>query len=128
MNTKEIIETYFHCINQEDWDTWLTLFDDQIVVDEALSGHLEGIQAMGDSVTGIQQLFSKFENHIQEIVVEGEQGMVVCRIEAVTLSGVAIKSVGANFYRIAKDKITYMASFHDRTPFTQAFSSQQSNG
>lgn len=127
MNTKEIIETYFSCINHQDWQTWLTLFDDQIVVDEALSGHMEGMQAMRDSVTGIQQLFSKFENHIQEIVVEGERGMVVCRIEAVTTGGAVIESVGANFYRIANEKITYMASFHDRTPFTQAFSSQQPN-
>lgn len=127
MNTREIIEKYFECINNQNWEEWLTLFDDNVVMDEALSGHMEGMQAMRDSAKGIQEQFSKFENHIQEIVVEGERGMVVCCIEAVTVGGAAIESVGANFYRIANGKITYMASFHDRTPFSQAFSSQQPN-
>ncbi|NCR74321.1 MAG: hypothetical protein GPI92_01445 [Microcystis aeruginosa K13-06] len=126
IKTRELIKQYFECINTQDWDTWVSLFDDNVVMDEALSGHMEGRQAMKDSAKGIQEQFSKFENHIQEIVVEDERGMVVCRIEAVTVGGAVIESVGANFYRIANGKITYMASFHDRTPFTQAFSSRQS--
>ena len=122
MNTRELIEKYFECINTQDWDTWLTLFDDKVVIDEALSGHMEGLESMRDSAQGIQEQFSKFENRIEEIVVEGNKGMVVCTIEAVTAGGVPIESTGANFYRIENGKIAYMSSFHDSVPFAKAFS------
>ena len=121
MTTKEIIEKYFECINSGDWETWMTLFNDHVVMDEALSGRMEGIQAMRDSVDGIQQQFQKFENHIQEIVVEGDKAMVICRIEAVTTGGTPLESTGANYYKIENGKIVYMASFHDREPFIKAF-------
>jgi ketosteroid isomerase-like protein len=125
MTTKKIIEKYFECINSGDLETWVTLFDDHVVVDEALSGHMEGIQAIKDSVDGIEKQFSRFENHIQEIVVEGNKGMVVCRIEAVTSAGVPLESTGANFYKVENGKIVYMSSFHDKEPFIKAFSASQ---
>lgn len=125
MNTRETVVKYFDSINSQDWETWLTLFDDNVVVDEALSGHMEGIQAIRDSVSGIQQGFRKFENHIQEIVVEGNKAMVVCHIEAVTASGIPLESTGANYYRVKNGKIVYMASFHDSEPFKKAFSASQ---
>jgi ketosteroid isomerase-like protein len=125
MNTREIIEKYFECINNQDWETWLTLFDDNVLMDEALSGHIEGMQAMRDSAKGIQQQFSRSENHIQEIVVEGNKGMVVCCIEAVTAGGASTESTGANFYRVENVKILYMSSFHNSAPFAKAFSGVQ---
>ena len=125
LTTKEVIEKYFECINSGNWETWLTLFDDHVVVDDALSGHMEGIQAMKDAADGIEKVFSKFENHIQEIVVEGNKGMVVCRIEAVTAGGVSLESTGANYYEIEGGKIVHMVSFHDKEPFIKAFSGSQ---
>ena len=122
LTTKEIIEKYFECINSRDWKTWVTLFDDNVVIDEAISGHMEGIQSVKESAEGIEKGFSTFKNHLEEIVVEGNKGMVVCRIEAVTVGGNSIDSTGANFYKIENGKIVYMASFHDRTPFVKAFS------
>jgi len=80
---------------------------------------------MRNSVIGIQQGFRKFENHIQEIVVEGEKAMVVCHIEAVTASGIQIESTGANYYHVKNGKIVYMARFHDPEPFKKAFSSSK---
>ena len=122
--TREVVEKYFAAINTRDWDTWLTLFDENVVVDEALSGHLEGLPAMKASADGIDQGFTKFENHIEELVVDGDRAMVVCRIEAVTAAGRSLESTGANFYRVNKDgKITYMSSFHDKEAFLKAFSS-----
>ena len=125
MTTREVIEKYFECINSGDWETWVTLFDDCVVMDEALTGHLEGIQAMKGSADDIKKEFSKFENHIKEIVVEGNKGMVVCRIEAVTTGGASLESTGANYYQIEDGKIVYIASFHDKGPFIKAFSDSQ---
>ena len=125
MTTKEIIEKYFACINSRDWETWMTLFDDNVVIDEAISGHMEGIQSVRESAEGIEKGFSMFRNSIEEIVVEGNKGMVVCRIEAVTAGGNSLESTGANFYRIENGKIVYMSSFHDTVPFMKAFSEAQ---
>jgi len=125
LTTKEIIEKYFECINSGDWETWVTLFDDRVVMDEALSGYTEGIQAMRDSADSIKKEFLKFENHIKEIVVEGNKGMVVCRIEAVTAGGISLESTGANYYQIEGGKIVHMVSFHDKEPFVEAFSNSQ---
>ena len=60
MTTKEIIEEYFECINSGDWETWLTLFDDNVVFDEAISGHIEGIQSLKESVESTEKEFSMF--------------------------------------------------------------------
>lgn len=121
MTTREIVEKYFECVNSGDWETWLTLFDDNAVIDEAISGHLEGMQALRESAEGTTRGFSIFRNHPEEIVVEGNKAMVVCRVEGVTAGGAALESRGANYYRIEDGKIAYMASFHDRKPFIEAF-------
>ena len=56
---------------------------------------------------------------------EGDKGMVVCRIDAVTAAGVPVSSTGANFYKVKNGKISYMSSFHDPAPFIKAFSEAQ---
>jgi ketosteroid isomerase-like protein len=121
VTTRGIIEKYFECVNRGDWETWLTLFDDNVVIDEAISGHLEGMQALRESTEGTARVFSKFRNYPEEIVVEGNKAMVVCRIDGITTGGVPLESKGANYYRIENGKIAYMASFHDRKPFIEAF-------
>jgi ketosteroid isomerase-like protein len=117
-----VIEKYFECVNSADWDTWLTLFAEDAIMDDALSPRMQGHAALKASTEGIAQGFQKFQNHLVEMVVEGDKGMVICRIDAVTAAGAPIDSTGANFYRVQDGKIAYMASFHDSAPFVRAFS------
>ncbi len=91
-------------------------------MDEAISGHMEGIQAVRESAESIKNGFASFRNDIVEIVVEDNKGMVVCDLKAVLKNGATIESRGANFYRMKEDKIIYMSSFHDKTPFINALS------
>jgi ketosteroid isomerase-like protein len=121
MNTRELVHAYFDLINGQNWDAWIALFAENIVIDEALSGHMEGLDAVRQSAAGIQQGFQRFTNTIDELVVEGDRAMVVCTIDATTGAGVGLRSTGANFYRIADGKIVYMSSFHDKEPFLKAF-------
>lgn len=122
MNTREVVEDYFKYINSGDWSNWLTLFSEETIFDDAVSGRLQGLQAMQECADGMVREFDSFTNTVQEIVVEGEKCMVVCNIDAKTKSGKKLESPGANFYRVVDGKIIYMSSYHDPRPFFEAFS------
>jgi len=46
MDTREVVERYSATVNAGDWETWLTVFNQHVVVDEQLAGHWEGVGAM----------------------------------------------------------------------------------
>ena len=62
MTTRETIETYYASVNRGDWDTWLTLFTDGVVIDEQLAGHVEGIEILRGAIDGMKAGYSKFQN------------------------------------------------------------------
>ncbi len=117
MNTQEVIDKYYDAANAGDWNTWLTLFDDNVVIDEQLAGHLVGIGTLRGAIGGIERGYSKFQNHPTHIVVDGNQGCAVSHISAANASGVPIEANVANYFQIQNGKITYMANFHDTRPF-----------
>jgi ketosteroid isomerase-like protein len=117
ITTREIVTNYFDAVNNGDWDTWLTLFDENVVMDEQLAGHLTGLDILRGAVDGLKKGYATFTNTPLEIVVEGEKAMVVWHIEATNASGVPIDAYGANFFKVSQGKITYMSNFHDTVPF-----------
>lgn len=117
MNTRDIINKYYEVVNAGDWDTWLTLFDDNVVVDEQLAGHIEGVGVLQGAVGGIKKGYSKFQNLPKQIVINGQEACVVSHISAANASGVAIEANTANYFRLENNKIVYMANFHDTRPF-----------
>lgn len=115
--TREVVDTYYTSVNAGDWDTWLTLFADDIVLDEQLAGHVEGIGILRGAIDGLKRGYSKFLNVPQHIVVSGDEAAVVSHISAANASGVPIEANVANYFRIENGKIVYMANFHDSVPF-----------
>jgi ketosteroid isomerase-like protein len=126
MDTKEVITKYYEYVNAGDWNSWLILFDDNIVMDEQLAGHLEGIENLRGAVGGLEKGYSKFQNVPNHIVVDGNHACVISHISAANAKGVPIEANVANYFRIENSKITYMANFHDTRPF-DAFVNQNLN-
>jgi ketosteroid isomerase-like protein len=117
MNTRDTIDTYYDSVNRGDWDTWLTLFTDDVIVDEQLAGHAEGIEVLRGAVDGFKRGYSKFQNVPRQIVIDGDQAAVVAHISAANASGEPIEADVANYFRLKDGKIAYMANFHDSVPF-----------
>ena len=114
---REVIGQYYSYVNAGDWDGWLTLIDDNIVVDEQLAGHAEGASSLAGIGDVIDKGYSKFQMHPQHIVVQGKHAAVVWRTESANASGVPIDAVGANYFQVRNGKITYMRTIHDSVPF-----------
>lgn len=117
MDTKEVVTKYYEYVNAGDWDNWLTLFDDKVVMDEQLAGHIEGVEILRGAVGGLEKGYSKFLNIPQHIVVNGNEACAVSRIEAANASGVPIEANVANYFVVENSKITYMSNYHDTRPF-----------
>ena len=117
MDTRQIIDTYFKSVNAGDWDTWLTLFDDHVVIDEQLAGHCEGIGVLQGAIGVMKKGYSRFQNVPKHIVIDGNEASVVTHISAANAAGVPIEANVSNYYQIKNGKITYMANFHDTRPF-----------
>src|SRR5919199_1777843 len=100
MDTREVIDKYYSSVNAGDWDTWLTLFDDNVVIDEQLAGHVEGIDVLRGAIDGMKAGYSRFLNLPRRIVVSGNQATVVSRIEAANASGVPISANVANYFQV----------------------------
>lgn len=117
MDTRTIVNAYYETVNAGDWDAWLALFDDNIVVDEQLAGHVEGISVLAGAVDGLKKGYSRFQNQPKHIVVQGSEACVISHISAANASGVPIEANVANYFRIEGGHISYMANFHDSVPF-----------
>lgn len=117
MDTAAVIDTYYKSVNAGDWDTWLTLFDDNVVVEEQLAGHCEGIGILRGAIGVMKKGYSKFQNVPKRIVVSGDEAFVASHISAANAAGVGIEAEVANYFKLTNGKITFMQNFHDTRPF-----------
>ena len=116
-DTKTVINKYYEAVNAGDWDTWLTLFDQNVVVDEQLAGHVEGTDVLGGAIGAMKKGYSRFQNVPSHFIIEGNQACVISHISAANASGIPIEANVANYFRLENGKIKYMANFHDTVPF-----------
>ena len=128
MDTMEVIDKYYTCVNTGDWASYLALFSDDCICDEQLAGHLVGIEALRPLIDGFPTSFSRFQMLPQRVVIEGEAAVVVWRVEAVIAAGVPIayptspdgstrQVIGVNYFQVQNGKIVYMRTIHDSQPF-----------
>lgn len=117
MSTRDVIYKYYEVVNSGNWDTWLTLFDENVVIDEQLAGHAEGSAGLHSTIDSIKRGYAIFQMHPLHVVVEGDQASVIWHCNAANASGVPIDAHGANYFQVRHDRITYMATYHDTVPF-----------
>jgi ketosteroid isomerase-like protein len=116
MDNHEIVRNYFDNVNAGKWDEYLALFDDKIVMDEQLMGHVEGIEHVRQSIEMLKAA-PKFQNHLKVMVVEGDKAMARWHISTLGPKGEAIEADGVNYYEFKNGKIVYFSNYHDTKPF-----------
>ena len=117
MTTKEVIDKYYEYANAGDWNAWCDLFTDDMVMDEQLAGHIEGLATLRPMMAGMGKAYSRFQNVPKRIIVSGDEAAVVSHISAANAAGVPIEAEVMNYFRMKNGKIAYMANFHDSVPF-----------
>jgi ketosteroid isomerase-like protein len=117
MTTKEVIDKYYEYANAGNWDAWCDLFTDDMVMDEQLAGHIEGLDKLRPMMAGMDKAYSRFQNVPKRIIVSGDEAAVISHISAANAAGVPIEAEVMNYFRMKNDKIAYMANFHDSVPF-----------
>ena len=115
--TREVILRYYELANKGDWDAWCDLFTDDMVMDEQLAGHIEGLSTLRPMMAGMGRAYSRFQNNLKHLIVEGDQAAVVSHISAANAAGEPIEAEVMNYFRVRGGKIAYMANFHDSAPF-----------
>jgi steroid delta-isomerase-like uncharacterized protein len=116
MDTREVITRYFDYVNAGEWDKYLDLYADDVIMDEQLMGHMEGKKAVAEGIENLKKA-PKFENHLIDMVVEGDRAMARWHISAVPAPGVNIEVDGVNYFEIKGGKIVRFANYHDTAPF-----------
>ena len=62
MTTQQVIDRYYVTANAGEWDAWCDLFTDDMVMDEQLAGHIEGLATLRPMMSGMGRAYSKFQN------------------------------------------------------------------
>ncbi len=117
MNPQETINKYYEYANAGNWNAWCDLFTDDMVMDEQLAGHIEGLNTLRPIMAGMGTAYSKFQNIPKHVIVNGDEGAAVSHISAANAAGVPIEAEVMNYFRFRDGKIAYMANFHDSVPF-----------
>ena len=92
MTTQEIMDKYYEYANTGDWGAWCDLFAEDMLMDEQLAGHIEGLDTLRPMMAGMDKAYSKFQNTPRHIVVGGNEAAVVSHISAANAAGVPIEA------------------------------------
>ena len=117
VDPRDVLLAYYRTANAGDWQEWLTLFAEDVVIDEQLAGHVEGLDILRGAIGGMEKGYSRFANVPKHFVVQGNNAAVVSHISAANAAGESIEAEVTNYFQFRDGKIAYMANFHDTRPF-----------
>jgi hypothetical protein len=118
LEPREAIEKYYEYVNSNNWAAWCDLFAEDCVLDEQLAGRIEGAATLRAGLSEGIKGYSRFQNVLKHVIVNGNEGAAVTQISAANMAGVPIECGVMNYFRFDADgKIAYLANFHDSAPF-----------
>lgn len=117
MTNRDILQKYYDHANAGEWDAWCDLFAEDLVMDEQLAGHIEGLATLRPMMAGMGRAYSRFRNEPRHVILDGDEAAVVSHISAANARGAPIEAEVMNYFRFRDGKIAYMANFHDSRPF-----------
>jgi len=125
MTIREIVDKYYDYANHGDWDKCLALFSDDVVIDDQLAGHFAGIGVLRKAIDAARGGKAEFLAYPQHTLVDGDAACVIWRYEGKNAQGVKIAYpsdadrpvIGAAYFQVQDQKITYMRTIHDSVPF-----------
>ncbi|MCU7918181.1 MAG: nuclear transport factor 2 family protein [Candidatus Thiodiazotropha sp. (ex Epidulcina cf. delphinae)] len=123
MYMSEVIRKYYEYANEGNWDAWCALFADDMVMDEQLAGHVDGLARLRPMMGGMKTMYSKFQNVPKKIIVKDDEAAVISHISAASAAGAPIEADVMNYFRMDEGKIVYMSNFHDSGPFAPILNS-----
>ncbi len=117
VDPRDVLLAYYRSANAGDWQTWLGLFQEDVVIDEQLAGHVEGLDILRGAIDVMEKGYSRFQNVPKHFVCQGNEAAVVSHISAANAAGEPIEAEVTNYFQLRDGKIAYMANFHDTRPF-----------
>ena len=119
MDNRAVLEKYYEHANAGQWGAWCDLFSDDMVMDEQLAGHIEGLATLRPMMAGMGTAYAKFQNVPRAILIDGDEGAVLSHISALaaTYPDEPIEADVMNYFRLRDGKISYMQNVHDSKPF-----------
>ena len=119
MDNHDTVRKYYEYANAGKWEAWCDLFTDDMLMDEQLAGHIEGLVTLRPMMAGMGQAYAKFQNELKSMVVDGDDAAVVSHISALAAKypGEPIEAEVMNYFRFRAGKICYMRNVHDTKPF-----------
>ena len=120
MSNRRVLEKYYEYANAGKWTAWCDLFAEDMVMDEQLAGHIEGLATLRPMMAGMGTAYAVFQNVPRAILVDGDQGAVLSHISARAASypDEPIEADVMNYFRFKDGKIAYMRNVHDSKPFS----------
>jgi ketosteroid isomerase-like protein len=119
MTNRRILERYYETANAGQWTAWCDLFAEDMVMDEQLAGHIEGLTTLRQMMAGMGSAYFQFQNVPSAFLVDGDQGAVLSHISAraAKYPNEPIEANVMNYFRFKNGKIAYMRNVHDSKPF-----------
>jgi hypothetical protein len=119
MTPRVMIERYYEYANAGKWTAWCDLFAENMVMDEQLAGHIEGLATLRSMMAGMDAAYALFQNIPRAVILAGDQGAVLSHISAraAKYPDEPIECDVMNYFRFKNGKIAYMQNVHDSKPF-----------
>lgn len=125
MTIRDVVEKYYDCANRGAWEELLTLISDDVVVDDQLAGHFAGINVLRKATDAVRSGEGVFLAYSLHTLVDGDAACVIWRYEGKNAQGAKIAYpgdadrpvIGATYFQVQNEKITYMRTIHDSVPF-----------